>query len=372
MSWGSDLLDKAEGVGNRVVKEVGQAVGLPVPVDTLTQTIKNGGLFPFLPGGIPGVPALPGFNIPNPFSFIKEAVESIAKVFQNLADSVLNKLDAVISGGAAKLQAAGTAIVDKFENAATNIITTASTTFEKLLQETIDELRKILNEAFENVKTLIAQADSYIKDRISQVGEIIASSLGKVAEIAENFTPKRIHDDLVEPALKSIQRIEEQLFKDVNQVLDKIIDKIDQTLEQVNWKANLVAIAGSQLGRDALKKLKLTVAALQLADFSYYSFWEVYLNDVVEVNSSITIEERLSVYAELQKKASIMRFLNIANAPAPAQDDLLARKWLTYGILYNTTKLFLGATSGINTGKAPSLLAQRLSELLKKQGIALL
>lgn len=255
MSWGSDFLDKAEGVGNKVVSGVGQAVGLSTPGNILTQTIKNGGVFPSLPGGIPGLPGLPSVKVPDPVSFIKEAVESIAKVFKNLADSVLNKLDAVISGGAAKLQAAGTALITKFEDAATNIITTASTTFKTLLQDAMNELRKILNEAFESVKTLLDDANNYIKERISQVGEIIASSLSKFADIAENFTPKRINDDLVIPALKKIQDIEKQLFEDINQVLDKIIGKIDQVTEQANWKANLVAIAGSKLGRDALKNL---------------------------------------------------------------------------------------------------------------------
>lgn len=357
------LFKKSVGASEKFIKGVGKTVGLDVPDNILNQTLSNNGVFPLPPGTIPIIPPIePGLSIPNPFDLIKEVVESIAKVFKDLADAVIDKLDYVITKAADQLKSAGIGIANKFEEVATKIIDNIGDTYKGLLKQTISELRSFLNEAFEEAKNLLKEANAYVEARISQVAEVIASSLDKVAKIAESFTPGKIRSELIDPTIERIEEFEKQLFKDINDVLDKIIKEINQKAEAFKRRTNLVAIVSSRIGRDVLKELDLEIGDLELSDWNYYRFRKAYLDEVIERDGEITIKERLAVYDEMQENAAIMRFLNIV--PTPGQDEFFSQEWLDYGLLRQETEKFLGADTDIDAGERPSIVEQLIQRAL--------
>ncbi|WP_261208000.1 hypothetical protein [Laspinema sp. D2d] len=351
------------GAGENFIKGVGSTVGLALPVDILAQTISNNGILPFDMGRIPSIGSfIPKISVPNPFKFIKEVVESIANVFKGLADGVLNKLDYVITKAADQLKNAGIAVANKFEEVANNIITNVGETYKELLNQTLTELRSFLNEALEEAKALLHETNVYVEARISQVAEIIASSLNKVATIAEDYTPGKIRSELVAPTLEKIEEMQKQLFKDINNVLDKLISEVNQKAEAFKRRTNLVAIVSSSIGRDTLKIMGLGVGDLQLSDWNYYQFQKAYLQQVIERDGQVTIKERLAVYDEMQENAAIMKFLNIV--ATPGQNEFFAQEWLEHGLLRQETEKFLGVATNITSGERPSIIDRLIQRAL--------
>jgi Potential Queuosine, Q, salvage protein family len=357
MSLLKKLFEKPKSTAGNFVTGVAKAVGVSVSDNILLDTIGNAGIVPS--GAISSV--IPGSPIPNPAKFVKELVESVARIFKDLADSVVNKLDYMVGKAADKLKDVGTSLVEKFEDVATRVLANASNTFKDLLEKAMNELRTFLDEAFTELRALLGEANAYVEARISQVAEIIASSLAKVGKIADSL-PAKIRDELVIPTIRRLEDFQEQLFKDINNVIDKIIETINQKVAEFQSKVDLIAISTSKLGKETLKDLGLQIADLQLSDSNYYEFRKSYLIKVKERNGSITVKERLAIYDEIQENAGIMSFLNIV--PTPGQDTFYAQEWLEYGFLRQETEWFLGAEPDIQSGERPSILEQLIQKAL--------
>ncbi len=320
------------------IGDLAQDVGVAVsnPVKTLTDAIQNpasvaSGIFSLLPS--------PKISVPNPLDFIKETIKSIAQIFKGLIDSVVDKIDYVISSNIAKLQEVGVNLADKFESVANNIISRAKAGYEELLKKTINELKGIIEKTFQEVRDLLQQADKIVEARINQVGNIIASSLETITEIADTYAPGKIMSELVTPTLAQIGMLEKQLFADVNQVLDKVFEKIDQKAEEFKKREKLIAIAFKpKLTGEVLKDLNLTMPDLFVSEMNYYNFLKAYSVKLIERDGTVTIDERLQSYAEIQENAAILSFLKVVPSMG---SDYFAREFMNYGLLYRETEKFL-------------------------------
>ncbi len=343
-SW--NPLDPVGSLINEAIPTVGSFIGdlgtdigisVPDPVKIFTEAIRNPlSVASVLFSGLPGVPRI---SVPNPLDFIKETIKSIAQIFKGLIDSVLDKVDYVVSSNIAKLKDAGTALADKFENVANNIISNAKAGYEDLLKKTITELKGILDKTFQGVEDLLSHANNFAEARINQVGNIIASSLETITQISATYAPGRIMSELVTPTLAQISLMEKQLFEDVNQVLDKVIEKVDQKATEFKKREKLIAIAFKpQLVSECLKELKLTMPDLWISDMNYYDFLKVYSLKVIERDGTVTVEERLQYYDEIRENAGILHFLKVV----PSQgSDYYTREYVKYGLLYRETEKFL-------------------------------
>jgi hypothetical protein len=320
--------------------DMGEQIGIPFQsTDIIQKIISNGGILP--PGTIPilPIPPIPTISVPNPMDFIKELCEAVAKIFSNVFRPLLDKLDVVISKGIEKLQNAAVFVIDKFEDVATKIISSASTAIEKLVANTILKIQDLLDKAFNKIQSLLGEANAFIEARINQIGSIIASSLDTVAKTADKFTPGKIMQDLVSPALDKLSKLEQQLFSDINEVLDKIFEKIDQKAEEFKKHEKLLTITfASPLVKDVLKELNMKVQDVVLSDMNYYNFLKTYSIRNIERDGTVTIYERLQAYIEIQENAAIMKFLKVVSSQA---DDFFAREFMTYGLLYLETKKFI-------------------------------
>jgi ElaB/YqjD/DUF883 family membrane-anchored ribosome-binding protein len=363
MSWNpiSKATDAIVGVGQTFAEGVGNAAGLVLTPDAVIETIRNDFKFP-----IPGLPSggINTLGISNPFEFIKNFIEGLAKVIKNLADNVLNKLDAVVTGGIAKAKDAALTTIRAFGDTADRIISKATDSFSNLLNQAMQSLKNILDSIFENVKQIIGDVNDYVKDRIYQVGNIIAESLDRVRDIVSDFTPANINDKLVQPALEKIGKLQEQLFDDINELLDKIFEKTEQFVRTKKFEKDMKEIPWSTIGRATLKELKFKLSDLKLSRSALFSFWETYFKNLALVDTNITREENCAISDDLRNKASLMRFLDLEESRSP--NDFLATKWLEYSIKYNTQYEYAGLNVTLIPGNAPSFLAKKLEEILDR------
>ncbi|MGL5059773.1 MAG: hypothetical protein ACRC62_07295, partial [Microcoleus sp.] len=160
-----------------------------------------------------------------------------------------------------------------------------------------------------------------------------------ITKIADTYAPEKIMTDLVTPTLAQIGMLEKQLFADVNQVLDKVFDKIDQKAEEFKKREKLIAIAFKpKLVSEVLKDLNLTMPDLWASEMSYYNFLKAYSLKLIERDGTITIEERLQAYIEIQENAAILNFLKVV--PSMGY-DYFSREFINYGLLYRETEKFL-------------------------------
>lgn len=356
-SAGKDFI----GVGQKFAEGAASKAGLVLSPNALIDTLKNGSVFPFL--GLPsgGSNTL---DIADPFEFIKNFVEGLAKVIKNLVDNVLNKLDVVISGGIAKAKDAASSIIRAFEDTAGRIITKVTDEFSALLDQAMKSLREVLDKIFENVKQVIGDVNDFVKDRIDQVGNIIAESLDRVREIVSNFTPENINEKLVQPALKKIGELQQQLFEDINEVLDKIFDQFEQAARAVKWEKDMNEIPRSSIGRKTLKELGFDLPTLKTSRSALFKFWETYFVNIAKVDKNITLEENCAISDDVRNKASLMRFIDLQKSLTP--NDFLATKWLEYSAKYNTQMELSGLSGTLTPGNAPSVLKKKLEELLDR------
>jgi ElaB/YqjD/DUF883 family membrane-anchored ribosome-binding protein len=343
------FIDEVSTPVDTVVGEVGKAIGVSVPSGIIRSTIKSGGIFPpdivIPPFPIP----LPSFPIPpNPVDFIKELVEAIAKLFNDVLTPFVNKLDATLSSNITKLIDGGTGLVEKFGDVAKDIINRAGATYNEILEKTISQVQTLLDQVLQNVRSILKETNNYIEERIDQVAAIVASSLDKITKIAENYTPGRIMDDLVSPALDKISKLEEQLFEDINQVLDKIINEVDEKGEELKKQIQLGLLSFPNFLDECRNELGLQKPGLLFSDIEYYKLIKCYSLKRLEKDNHITLNERLEIYAQLQRNAAIARFL-AADISSPGIDDLYARDWLEYGVLYKETEKFLGAETNASS-----------------------
>lgn len=354
---GADLI----GVGQKFAEGASNAVGLVLPPDAVAETIRNNLKFP--------LPGLPGggsntLGIPDPFTFIKNFIEGLAKVIKGLVDNVLNKLDAVVTGGIAKAKDAAITTIRAFGDTADRIISKATDAFSSLLDQAMQSIRAILDSIFEDVRQIIGDVNDYVRDRIDQVGVIIADSLDRVRDIVSDFTPQNINENLVQPALQKIGDLQKQLFDDINELLDKIFSKGEQAARALKWEQDLKEIPRSSIGRQTLKELGFKQADLKLSRSTLLTFWETYFVNLRKQDKNITVEENCSISDDVRNKASLMRFIELQESLTP--NDLLATKWLEYSIKYNTQMEFASLSSTLTPGNAPSFLAKKLEELLNR------
>lgn len=351
-----DTIDGFKKTYDHAVQKIGVAIGKTLPDNTVSLTLANGGLFPFTSSDLLDIYGTPSILVPNAFGFLKEVVEAIADILNILINKILIKLDVIIAGGAARLQTERSLIANDF-----NTIV-AGTTFHELFQDISRHLQDVLYNAYYQVNNLLHSTSLYVRNILDKAGIIIITGIEALFAIACDFLPRRIEDELLYPAHKKLEELEEQLFADTNQVLDKIIIATERRRFELEWKIDCVAATSSKIGKGVLSSLMLNPQNLSL-DVNRFKFWKAYLEEMIKVDRRIIIEEKLSIYAELQKKASLMSFLKGGIVAAPHQNDLLTCEWLNYGVLFNETKVFIGPESPLFRHRQPSLITDLDDEL---------
>jgi ElaB/YqjD/DUF883 family membrane-anchored ribosome-binding protein len=235
-------------------------------------------------------------------------------------------------------------LADKLDYIAQNRINQAKNEMEELETKTIGDIESLINQADEKVKDALENinqvrevalrdvretigiADNYLENRINQISLLVMESLN----LGSQFTPGEINNKLIAPMLVEVNLLEEKLFKDANQLVDKIDEAIDGKLEQIRneLKKHLAHALPNPFDK-CRQRLKIGLKpGARLSDIELYELSECY--ELSKLNEKSSIDEVLKIYGQLQHNAAMMAALV---KKAPELKRIAIQDWLKYGVL---------------------------------------
>ncbi|MBD1928748.1 hypothetical protein H6F74_21210 [Trichocoleus sp. FACHB-90] len=223
-------------------------------------------------------------------------------------------------------------LADKLDYIAQNRIKQAKNEIEELETKTIGDIESLLNQTDEKVKyaleninqvrvaalrdvrETIGITDTYLENRINQISLVFMEglTLGTTAIFTE------------------INFLEEKLFKDANQLVDKIDEAIDGKLEQIRneLKKHLAHALPNPFDK-CRQRLKIGLKpGARLSDIELYELSECY--ELSKLNEKSSIDEVLKIYGQLQHNAAMMAALV---KKSPELKRIAIQDWLKYGVL---------------------------------------
>ncbi|MBD1900147.1 hypothetical protein NDI44_15155 [Trichocoleus sp. DQ-A3] len=235
-------------------------------------------------------------------------------------------------------------LADKLDYIAQNRINQAKNEMEELETKTVGDIESLINQADEQVKKALENinqvrevalrdvretigiTDTYLENRINQISLVVMEAL----QLGSQFTPEEINNKLIAPMLVEVNLLEEKLFKDANQLVDKIDEAIDGKLEQIRneLKKHLAHALPNPFDK-CRQRLKIGLKpGARLSDIELYELSECY--ELSKLNEKSSIDEVLKIYGQLQHNAAMMAALV---KKAPELKRIAIQDWLKYGVL---------------------------------------
>ncbi|MBD1934619.1 MULTISPECIES: hypothetical protein [Cyanophyceae] len=223
-------------------------------------------------------------------------------------------------------------LADKLDYIAQNRIKQAKNEMEELETKTIGDIESLLN-----------QTDEKVKDALENINQVRVAALRDVREtigITDTYLENRINQislmfmealTLGTTAIfTQINFLEEKLFKDANQLVDKIDEAIDGKLEQIRneLKKHLAHALPNPFDK-CRQRLKIGLKpGARLSDIELYELSECY--ELSKLNEKSSIDEVLKIYGQLQHNAAMMAALV---KKSPELKRIAIQDWLKYGVL---------------------------------------
>ncbi len=242
-------------------------------------------------------------------------------------------------------------IEQKAVNDINQILATAETSYHEGLRATFEEINRARAEAVSDVRSLVGFADSALEERIDQLAFLVMGVLAQstviakeITSTAKEFWPEKIHQKLIAPTIRDLEKLEEQIFRDLNELIDRIhclragaIEDLRTTLEETIAK----------LPRSPFKKRNACEIYYQdeqglVKDTDIYRYRVaecVILTQLEEkIDKQLTIRTIVDQYAQLQINAykSYCKFEGIGSAK-----DIFQRDWIEYGKRQHLWERFL-------------------------------
>jgi hypothetical protein len=239
-------------------------------------------------------------------------------------------------------------IVKKVEDFKPKVASVLGASFDLGLSADIDAaIRVILDDSFLKVidravfalDSTIDKTSSELQNLVQQVFDNLFELEKKLEKLMERFFQdfsnliKDIKKNLVDPIVDAIFELEEKIFEDINQVLDKVFNFFTGTIKE--FKDDLFKIFNpifnpldpcrQQLG------LALTPTG-RLTHIDLFNLFECAQLKRLD-NGGTTVKEIQEIYSLLQLESFKMTCLGRG---APAFQELFMRKWLKYGQLFET------------------------------------
>jgi hypothetical protein len=186
------------------------------------------------------------------------------------------------------------------------------------------------------------------------------SALKEAGDIASDL-PKKINEDLVEPTLIKIDSLEDKLFQDANQLIDKIDEAIDGKLELIRneFRKHLAHVLPNPLD-PCRQKLNLSwTPGVRMSDIELYELTECY--ELSKLNERAFVDEILKIYGQLQQNAAMMAALV---KKAPELKKRAIEDWLKYGVLCEFWRTTIETYEYVDL---PVLEPQKIPEMLINQ-----
>lgn len=201
----------------------------------------------------------------------------------------------------------------------------------------IDRITFALNNAIDKVGAEFQKLVKQVFSELSELADRIDQTIDKVFQNISTALAD-IKKNLIDPIISAISDLEKKLIEDINQVLDKIFDFFQGTVQDFKddiSRGTDLLIPNSfdpccqQTGTTKTPGPRLTSADV-------FNLFECNQLRRLE-NSSTTVKEITEVYAGLQLQSFRVTCLGRGS---PAFQDIFTRKWIKYGQLYDLWKGF--------------------------------
>ncbi|MBD1835791.1 hypothetical protein H6F61_24695 [Cyanobacteria bacterium FACHB-472] len=242
--------------------------------------------------------------------FVKSAGKEISELFDEKLYPLADKLDYIAQN---RIKQAKNEIEELETKTIGDIESLLNQTDEKV-KDALENINQVRVAALRDVRETIGITDTYLENRINQISLVFmeALTLGTTAIFTE------------------INFLEEKLFKDANQLVDKIDEAIDGKLEQIRneLKKHLAHALPNPFDK-CRQRLKIGLKpGARLSDIELYELSECY--ELSKLNEKISIDEVLKIYGQLQHNAAMMAALV---KKSPELKRIAIQDWLKYGVL---------------------------------------
>lgn len=211
-------------------------------------------------------------------------------------------------------------------------------------RQTLEAIDRVREDAIRDLRKTIGETDTYLENRIDQISLVVMEALNSTKGITET-------------TLKEINLLEDKVFQDANQIVDKIAEEMEAKLEQIrNELKKYLAHALPNPIDKCRQKLKIAwKLGGMLSDWELYELTECY--ELSQLNENTSIDEVLKTYGQLQLNAVRMAAL-VKNAPELKRRAV--EDWLKYGVLCE----FWRDTIKTYDSSSPILLEEQMPQML--------
>lgn len=245
--------------------------------------------------------------------FVKLTSKEIGDLFDEKLYPLADKLDYI----AKKRIKQAIDDTEKLENKIKADIDSLLDHADEKVRHNLEKIDQVRETAIRDVRETIGQTDIYLENRINQISLAVMQGLNSTQEITNN-------------TLSEINALEEKLFQDANQIVDKIDEAIDGKLELIrNELRRYLAHALPNPFDKCRQRLKIGLKpGARLSDIELYELNECY--ELSKLNENTCIDEVLKVYGQLQQNAAMMAAL-VKKSPELKRRAI--QDWLKYGVL---------------------------------------
>ncbi|MEH2216843.1 MAG: hypothetical protein V7K72_06835 [Nostoc sp.] len=241
---------------------------------------------------------------------VKESSKEIANLFDNKLYPLADKLDYIAQESINHAIEKTEELESKVKNDIKHLLNTA----DDKVKHHLEKIDKIRQKAL--VET-INKTNFYLENRINQMSLAVMQAIS-------------LSQNSIEQSLERIEYLENKLFQDANQIVDKISELIDGKLELIRNELKKYLVHGLPSPLDKCRqRLKIAWKPGGLfSDIELYELSECY--ELSRLDEKTSIDEVLKIYGQLQQNAAMMAAL-VRNSPELKNRAI--QDWIKYGLL---------------------------------------
>lgn len=241
---------------------------------------------------------------------VRESSKEIANLFDDKLYPLADKLDYIAQERINHAIERTEELESKVKADIEHLLNTA----DDKVKNNLDKIDKIREAA---IKETISQSNFYLENRINQMTLAVMQAISFSQSSIEN-------------SLEKIENLENKLFQDANQIVDKICEFIDGKLELIRNELKKYLVHGLPSPLDKCRqRLKIAWKPGGLfSDVELYELSECY--ELNKLDEKTSIDEVLKIYGQLQQNAAMMAAL-VRNSPELKNRAI--KDWIKYGLL---------------------------------------
>ncbi|BDI19487.1 hypothetical protein ANSO36C_52890 [Nostoc cf. commune SO-36] len=216
---------------------------------------------------------------------------------------------------------------------------------QESINHAIERIEELESKAKVDIEYLLNTADEKIKHQLEEINNIRERFLTETVSKSNFYIENRINQmslavmqaislsqNSIEQSLERIEYLENKLFQDANQIVDKISELIDGKFELIRNELKKYLVHGLPSPLDKCRqRLKIAWKPGGLfSDVELYELSECY--ELSKLDENTSIDEVLKIYGQLQQNAAMMAAL-VRNSPELKNRAI--KDWIKYGLLCN-------------------------------------